>query len=94
MFSDSSLGSKGAIAKHNNKIYRVTIPTIKAVNPVGSGDSTLAGLAIAISNNRNDEDILKTGMTTGILNTLETQTGFINRDNFNKYFDKIQVKEI
>jgi tagatose 6-phosphate kinase len=89
-----SLGSKGAIAKHNNKIYRVTIPTIKAVNPVGSGDSTLAGLAIAISNNRNDEDILKTGMTTGILNTLETQTGFINRDNFNKYFDKIQVKEI
>ena len=35
-----SLGSEGAFAKHNHKFYKVNIPNIKVVNPVGSGDST------------------------------------------------------
>ncbi|MQK16934.1 tagatose-6-phosphate kinase, partial [Escherichia coli] len=40
-----SLGAQGAFAKHNDKFYRVRIPKIKVVNPVGSGDSTVAGIA-------------------------------------------------
>ena len=37
-----SLGSQGAFAKHRNKYYKVNIPHIEVVNPVGSGDSTVA----------------------------------------------------
>jgi len=33
-------------------------------------------------------------MTTGILNTLELRTGNINYDNFDYYFDQINVVEI
>ena len=44
-----SLGSKGALAKHEGVFYRVNIPKVNAVNPVGSGDSTIAGLAHAIA---------------------------------------------
>lgn len=89
-----SLGAKGALAKHNHNFYRAKIPKIKAINPVGSGDSTLAGLAIGISKNENDENILKTGMTTGILNTLEKKTGCVNRKLFKTYFSQVKIEKI
>ncbi|MGL4248147.1 MAG: hexose kinase, partial [Lactococcus garvieae] len=39
-----SLGKEGAFAKVSNDFYRVKIPKIDVVNPVGSGDATVAGL--------------------------------------------------
>lgn len=89
-----SLGAQGAVVKHQQDIYRVSIPKITAVNPVGSGDATLAGLAYGISRQDDPETTIKTAMTTGILNTLEKKTGHINRDNFEQYFSQIQVEKI
>lgn len=89
-----SLGKDGAFVKIQEDFYRVTIPKIKVVNPVGSGDSTVAGLAIAINKNQKIEDVIKTGMTLGMLNTMETQTGFINSDNFTTYFEQIEIKKV
>lgn len=89
-----SMGAAGAFAKHNNRFYRVTIPKIHVENPVGSGDATLAGLAMGIDANASDEIILKTGMTTGMLNTMEKQTGFVNPELFETYFDQVVVKEV
>ena len=40
-----SLGANGAFAKHGDVFYKVDIPKIDVVNPVGSGDSTVAGIA-------------------------------------------------
>lgn len=54
-----SLGAQGAFAKHNHTFYRVNIPTISVLNPVGSGDSTVAGITSAILNHENDHDLLK-----------------------------------
>ncbi len=87
-----SMGADGAFVKHNNIFYRVTIPKIQVVNPVGSGDSTLAGLAVAIANHKDDADCLKTAMTAGILNTLESKTGYIDYSKFDNYFSQIIVK--
>lgn len=44
-----SLGADGAFAKHNDKFYKVNIPKIEVVNPVGSGDSTVAGITSAFA---------------------------------------------
>ena len=49
-----SLGADGAFAKHNDKFYKVNIPRIEVVNPVGSGDSTVAGITSAIYENESD----------------------------------------
>ena len=40
-----TLGADGAIVKHGDNIYRAKAPKIEAVNPVGSGDSVVAGFA-------------------------------------------------
>lgn len=89
-----TLGADGAIIKHQDNYYRVEIPTIEVVNPVGSGDSTIAGLAYALSEGKSAEDVIKSGMVTGMLNTLEEKTGFINVDNFETLFKQIKVEKI
>lgn len=89
-----SLGADGALVKYNDKFYRLRIPKINAVNPVGSGDATLAGLAYGLSQGDSPQNVMKTAMTTGILNTLEEKTGHINPDNFDDIFSQITVEEI
>ncbi|MGL4697960.1 hexose kinase [Enterococcus larvae] len=89
-----SMGGEGAVAKHHRNFYRVTIPKIEVVNPVGSGDATLAGLAAGINEGCSDEEILKWGMTTGMLNALEAKTGHIDPQNIDRLFNQIIVEQI
>ena len=37
---------------------------------------------------------MKSGMVTGMLNTQEEKTGFINIDNFDNLFNQIKVDKI
>ncbi|PEU75131.1 tagatose-6-phosphate kinase [Bacillus cereus] len=89
-----SMGSEGAFVKHGEDYYRVTIPKIEVVNPVGSGDATVAGLAVALHQSQTVEIVLKTAMTTGMLNTMEAGTGYINVNKFKHYFDLVKVEKI
>lgn len=89
-----TLGADGALIKNGNDYYRATLPKIEAVSPVGSGDASLAGIAAALYQKKPLINILKTGMTTGLLNTLEAQTGTINTDSFTTYFDQILVEKL
>lgn len=89
-----TLGKKGALIKYDNEYYRVTIPVIEAKNPVGSGDSTIAGFAYSLSSNKEPEEIMKTGMVVGMLNAQEEKTGYINMNNFTELFEKVVVEKI
>ncbi|OHO69359.1 tagatose-6-phosphate kinase [Staphylococcus sp. HMSC036D05] len=89
-----SLGANGAFAKHNQRFYKVNIPSIKVLNPVGSGDSTVAGIASAIVHHESDEHLLKKANTLGMLNALEAQTGYVNMSNYTQLFDQIEIIEV
>lgn len=89
-----SLGSEGALVKHQNRRYRVKIPKIAVTSPVGSGDATLAGLAAGIQQGKSVDEILKIGMTAGMLNAQEARTGWINPENFAALFQQIEVSEV
>ena len=86
-----SLGADGAFAKHNDKFYKVNVPDIEVVNPVGSGDSTVAGITSAIHENANDEDLLRKANVLGMLNAMEKLTGFVNLDKYEELFKKIEI---
>ncbi|OOR17093.1 tagatose-6-phosphate kinase [Bacillus mycoides] len=89
-----SMGAAGAFLKHGADYYRVTIPAIEVMNPVGSGDATVAGLAVALKRKQAVSDILKTAMTTGMLNTMEEVTGYINPEKFGQFFEMVEVIKI
>lgn len=89
-----SLGKEGAFAKVSNDFYRVQIPKIDVVNPVGSGDATVAGLVYGISQNETVENTLKGANVCGMLNAQEAKTGHINRTNYQALFDQLKVEKV
>lgn len=89
-----TLGADGALVKYEEKIYQAKIPVVDAVNPVGSGDATIAGIAHGIQKNWSVENTIKSGLTCGTLNALEEKTGHIDPNNWAHIFEKIEVKEI
>ena len=89
-----SMGKDGAIVKIKNKIYNAKVPKVLAINPVGSGDSSLAGALFAIDKEKSDEEIIKTSMTCGLLNVLTEEIAHIETEKFDKYFNEIEVEEV
>ncbi|HEM3122341.1 TPA: tagatose-6-phosphate kinase [Streptococcus suis] len=89
-----SLGAQGAFAKHNDKFYRVRIPKIKVVNPVGSGDSTVAGIAAGLVHALPDAELLKNANVLGMLNAQEEQTGYVNLVHSESLYSQIEVEEV
>ena len=89
-----SLGSEGAFAKHHDLYYKVDIPTIDIVNPVGSGDSTVAGIVSGITRNYDDVTLLKHANVLGMLNAQEEITGHVNLNHYEALFNKIQVRGV
>lgn len=89
-----SLGSKGAFAKHGDRFYRVSIPRIAVLNPVGSGDSTVAGITSALVADVSDEDLLRKANVLGMLNAQEARTGYVNLENYDCLYQQITVAEV
>jgi tagatose 6-phosphate kinase len=89
-----TLGAYGAIVKHEQTMYNVTIPKVQAVNPVGSGDAVIAGLAAGISRNLSDENLIKFGLAMGVLNALEERTGHIDPNKVDWCVEQIQVEKL
>lgn len=89
-----SLGKDGAFAKVSDEFYRVKIPKIEVVNPVGSGDATVAGLVYGISQHERVENTLKGANVCGMLNAQEAKTGHINKANYQTLFDQLKVEKI
>lgn len=88
------MGKDGALVKAGDKIYNATVPKVLAINPVGSGDSSLAGALYAIEQGKDDQDIIKTSMTCGLLNVLTEEIAHIEIEKFDEYYQQIQVKEL
>ncbi|NEW63236.1 tagatose-6-phosphate kinase [Granulicatella sp. zg-ZJ] len=89
-----SLGKDGAFAKHHNNYYKVDIPKIQVVNPVGSGDSTVAGIVSSLAHKASDVDLLKKANVLGMLNAMENITGHVNLERYQELYDGIQVREV
>ncbi|MGV2993980.1 tagatose-6-phosphate kinase [Streptococcus porcinus] len=89
-----SLGEQGAFAKHHDRFYRVTIPSISVINPVGSGDATVAGIAWALSEEDDEITLLKKANALGMLNAQQALTGHVDMRNYSSVFNQIIVEEV
>lgn len=89
-----SCGEDGAIAKFNKEIYDLEIPTIDLVNPTGSGDATVGGVAYALDNKLTTEEILRYAMASGVANAMEEAVGFVDKKNVDDIKNKIIIKKL
>lgn len=89
-----SLGSKGSIAGYKDEFYKVTVPKVRAVNPVGSGDSYVAGIAVSLERGYSIEDMLKYASACGTANAIEEETGSVKESIVNELLEKIKVEKL
>lgn len=89
-----SLGKYGAVARVGQELYRCRVPHIEAVNPVGSGDASIAGLLFGLEQKHAPEKLLASSMAAGVLNALEAEIGHVDARQFETIRAKIQVKKL
>lgn len=89
-----TLGADGAIIKYGDHLYRVTAPKVEAINPVGSGDSVVAGFAAGFSRGLIGEELMKFGLSMGVLNAMEEKTGYIDVEKMAWVVEQMHVEKI
>lgn len=89
-----SLGKEGCLVFNDNYMYRVTIPKVTAVNPVGSGDAMIAGFAVSLKRNYEFENMIKLAAACGTANALEKETGKVDINNINSLINHIIIEKI
>ena len=89
-----SLGKDGAVLRTDHTLYRYTVPPLQVVNPVGSGDSAVAGFCHGLCNGLSPIEAVTHSMAAGMANALEQRTGHVNPDNFNQFITQIEYTKV
>lgn len=89
-----TLGGDGAVLVTRDKVYKGTFPKVPVKNTVGSGDSTIAGIAYGISLEKSMEECLRLAIACGTTNAMLDSTGHIDKEILKYIIPKISIEEI
>lgn len=86
-----SMGKDGSISGYRGTLYRAISPQIDALNPVGSGDSFTAGMAVAHCRGMDIMKSIAFASACGAANAMENRTGYVRIENVEKIFKNVKV---
>jgi len=88
-----SMGKDGSIAGYQGKVIQARFPALEVVNTVGSGDSFLAGCAVALARSAqvDFEEVIRFGTACGCANTLNPQTGVVKIEDVQSIYQKVEI---
>ena len=89
-----TLGKDGAMAYIDGEFYKFNSPDVKVKNTVGSGDSTVAGIATGLRRSMSIIDSIKLGMASGTANTQFEETGMVSWELVEKYYKEIKIERM
>ncbi len=89
-----SLGKEGSVICNDGKIYRAKVPEVRAINPVGSGDSMIAGFAVALNEGYDLAQVIRFASACGTANAMEKKTGKVDMKNVLKLIKLVEIKRI
>ncbi|RAP75981.1 1-phosphofructokinase family hexose kinase [Paenibacillus montanisoli] len=90
-----SLGREGCLAaRPDGRLWLAVPPAVEAVNPVGSGDSFVAGWTVACSRGLDVPDALRCAIAAGTVNAMSPSTGQVSRADAEAMIDRVQVTPI
>jgi 6-phosphofructokinase 2 len=85
-----SLGSGGAMIINKNGCKHYRAPTVPIKSKVGAGDSTVAGLVLALSRGMELNDAVKFGIAAGASAVMTPGTELCRKDDTERLFKKIK----
>jgi tagatose 6-phosphate kinase len=89
-----TLGGDGAILVTDKVAYKGTFPKVEIKNTVGSGDSTIAGMAFGLSKEMKLKECFRLAVACGTTNAMLDSTGNIDLDILKDILEKITVVEL
>jgi fructose-1-phosphate kinase PfkB-like protein len=88
-----SLGSRGAVGVHADKVIEVIPPRIEAVCPIGSGDALAAAFVWARARGDNFPDALRWGVAAGTASTMLPGVQFASLAQTKAMYERVEVRE-
>lgn len=89
-----TLGERGTIAVIERQVFRVSPPSIQAINTVGCGDSFVAGMAFSEACGDAPVDRLRIATAAAAANAMSERAGHIEEDVFNLYLHQVKVEPL
>jgi tagatose 6-phosphate kinase len=89
-----TMGKAGAIGSDGDRVWRVRVPAIKPVNPIGSGDAFSAGMAAALVRGEPIERWLALGAACGVANALTPLAGTVRREDVERLLGEVVVENV
>jgi 1-phosphofructokinase family hexose kinase len=89
-----TLGKQGAVLYNQGAAYHAIPPDVIIKSGVGSGDSFLAGLLVALSRKASYEDCLGQATAAGTANALSIGGGSFRLQEFEEILKQVQVRPI
>lgn len=89
-----TLGSDGMIAIHENDCLLCSVPSIRALDTVGSGDAVVAGLTVGYKRQFSFTEMCRMAMACGTSNAMHFGPGNITRDEVWQLMEEVQIKAI
>jgi len=69
-------------------------PTVKTVNPVASGDSLVAGVAVGLARGLPPEDVIRLGIASGAANAEMWQAASCTRERIEQLVPQVQLEAV
>lgn len=89
-----TLGPEGALLANGRQMWRITVPAIKAISPIGSGDATAAGVAAGIVQGLAMPQAAGLGAACGVANALTPHAGHVNPEDVERLQREVRVESM
>ena len=89
-----SLGKEGAVLVDKGKAWLAASPKIVAANPIGAGDSMVAGVVWGLSQGDSMQDALCKGIACGAATASQKGTSVGTHKQVNELLSQVQLREI
>ncbi len=85
-------GPRPAMFLAHGKKYRATPPEVEAVNPIGSGDSMLAGAVDGRLRGMGPESMIRHAMGCAVANAMTWDAGALDPDEVERWADEVGIE--
>lgn len=89
-----TLGAQGAVLAGQSGCWHAMPPPLKIVSPIGSGDSFLAGLTVAMLQDLPDPESLRRAVAAGSANALSAAGGAFSTSDYDRVLAMTNVKSL
>lgn len=89
-----SLGPSGAVLVTENEAWQAVPPKIKVDSAVGAGDSLLAGVLVAIAENKSWDEVLRLGVACGTATAMTPGTDLCFMKDIETILPKVALERL